>query len=86
MTSNGAHTSTIIAQKQRPDGVAVSADQTVYVSSETNIYAQRNGAMTRVSGITSNEKMNVLVSNEHSTYAGSVTGYIQKINGDAVTA
>ena len=42
--------------------------------------------MTRVSGITSNEKMNVLVSNEHSTYAGSVTGYIQKINGDAVTA
>ena len=86
MTSGGAHTSTIIAQKDRPDATAVGPDQTVYVSSETFIYAMKNGNMTRVSGITSNEKMKVLVSNEHSVYAGSVTGYIQKINGESVSA
>lgn len=46
----------------------------------------KGGNTTRVSGITSNERMKVLVSNEQSVYAGSVTGYIQKINGEAVTA
>ena len=86
MTSGGANTSTIIAQKDRPDATAVGPDQTVYVSSEAIIYAMKGGNTTRVSGITSNERMKVLVSNEQSVYAGSVTGYIQKINGEAVTA
>ena len=58
----------------------------MYITSENIIYAQKNGATTRVRGVTSNEKMKVMVANEHSTYAGSVTGFIQKINGEEVTA
>ena len=45
----------------------------------------RQGKITRVSEITTDQKMGVLVKNEHSVYAGSDTGFMHKINGDVAT-
>jgi len=61
------------------------ADGSVYYASETFVHALRQGNITRISDVTTNQKMEVLSCNEHSVYAGSNTGFVHKINADAVT-
>lgn len=72
--------------KDKVDSIVTAADGTIYYSSETFVHALRNAVSTRISGVTTNQKMDALVQNDHSVYAGSNTGFIHKINGDAVSA
>jgi len=76
MGSNDSTTSIIYSQKHKLDAVAVGADQTVYATSEAQIFTVKGDAMKRVSGVTGNDRMTIMVTNEHSTYACSVTGSV----------
>lgn len=62
------------------------ADDTVYYTSETQVFALCNGEQKRVSGVTTDQVMEVIVANDHSVYAGSNTGFVHKINSVDVTA
>lgn len=83
---NGQPSQTLTGPKDKVNGItAAIAENTVYFASETFAHALRNGSQTHVSGVTTDQKMDVLVANEHSVFAGSNTGFVHKINGDAVT-
>jgi len=85
ISENGAPKKSFSGAKDKIDSTATAADGSVYYSSETSVYALRNAVSTRVTGVTTNQKMDVLVSNDHSVYAGSITGFVHKINEDGVT-
>lgn len=80
----GSPANTLTGPKDKTNGITTAADNTVYFSSETYVHCLNNGQMSIVSGVTTDQKMDALVSNDHSVYAGSITGFVHKINGNAV--
>ena len=86
MSTNGAPSGQFSGAKDKSNAIAVNAsDGSVYYTAETYIFSIRDGKPTRVSGVTSTQRMLVMSANEHSVYAGSENGFIHKVNNDAVT-
>lgn len=86
MSTAGVPSGKISSNKDKLDAITVSADGTVYYSSENSVFALQGTTSTRVSGTKSSQKMDVLATNAHSVYACSIDGNVFKINGDSVSA